>query len=235
MTNVKDDSDLKKLEGMWGLRRAEHNGREFPAAGFIIFGQNGDYVMIWNLHHLEHGTDLLNSAATPKEIDVVIKQSIDIVTNGPGRDESSMTGIYKIEDDIFTACYGRKFKVRPKTFTSNKRGFMYIWKRLPDMALARPFDRDEIAAAPSSAHPTRLPSNSSVSRMDHISPRMRQLLREIRDEEPIISASFDNGACAPIPRNLSISLRTQSILEEHREIVLTLPDWLVALLPKSVL
>lgn len=127
---TQDSSEAEELKGSWGLVRAERDGRQFPASGLLAFGHNGHYVMLWNMTQIERGVDLLTTTTTPKRIDVVIFQSRNVVTGGVGRPESRMTGIYKLEDDTFTGCYGRGFVVRPHRFSSAD-GYLYVWKRLP--------------------------------------------------------------------------------------------------------
>ena len=118
--DAQEDCDLRKLQGTWKLFRAEHNGKGFAATGSIVFEKNGDYLMIWN-GEVEEGTDRLDPAKMPKEIDVVIKTG--------DRRGSTLTGIYNIVGDIFTACYGREFKVRPTDFSSKNDGYLFVWKR----------------------------------------------------------------------------------------------------------
>lgn len=122
--------EAERLNGTWGLVRAEQNERRFPASGILAFGHDGRYVMVWNMTYIERGVDLLTPTTTPKRIDVVIDLSQNLATGGPGRPETRMTGIYKLEDDTFTACYGRGFIVRPNRFSSNN-GYLFVWRRLP--------------------------------------------------------------------------------------------------------
>lgn len=215
------DSDLKRLEGMWRVVRAEHNGQEFPAIGGIQFNERGDYVMMWNLHSLELGNDLLNPSVSPKTIDVVIKHDLDLMTGRPLRQGMTMRGIYEIERDVFTACYGRNWQVRPTSFSSRNDGYLYVWERVP-------LGTFKETVAVSRAKPDAVERKSEACVHDHFPSDFRQLCRRIRAEEPRLSASLDNGGRERIPQKFRFTPRTQMHLKTNSGILLLFPDWLLA-------
>jgi len=203
---------------------------EFPAIGVIHFQQNGDYTMIWNWRTLQQGTDLLDPTKAPKEIDVVIERDFDIATKKPSRQGTTMPGIYQLEDDTFTACYGRDFEVRPTRFSSDNDGCLFVWRRTPQRAFARlvqfaDAEPNSPAQAPVSAN-AGLPSAGSPDfPSELITAELRAVCLQIRNEEPRLCTSLDNGASERVPSVVRLSPRTRSLLEQHPGLERLFPDW----------
>ena len=114
----KDDAanaELKKLEGNWRLTREEQRGNlraliEQKKPG--VFFEDGKIQ--WTSAYMGHGGArgdvAANPAAEPKEIDVEI-------TRGSGLGKKVL-GIYKIEGDKLTICWGELDGKRPKKFVT---------------------------------------------------------------------------------------------------------------------
>ncbi len=113
------------LDGKWKLVSGEQNGIEEPEEDV----QRSALVISGNEHTVSvgaaemKGTHQLDTSQTPMTID-----STD--TAGPFAN-MSLKGIFTLENDVFTVCFGAPDGDRPTEFTT-KDGhatIMHVWKR----------------------------------------------------------------------------------------------------------
>jgi uncharacterized protein (TIGR03067 family) len=113
------------IQGNWKLICGEANGQDeseedIKKSTLVIAGDQhtvtvGDAVM--------KGTHVLDPSQNPMTID-----STD--TAGPF-ENMSLKGIFKLEDDVLTLCFGIPDGDRPKEFTTRngKACILHVWKR----------------------------------------------------------------------------------------------------------
>src|SRR5947209_8083015 len=102
-------AELKKLEGNWKLTREERRGHLRPTAERgkeSVFFEEGRIK--WLGPATKTGDVSVNAAADPKEIDVEVTRGSTI--------GKKLLGIYKIEGDKLTICWGEPDEKRPKKF-----------------------------------------------------------------------------------------------------------------------
>ena len=112
-------ADLKKMAGTWKTVIHEADGKPTPkelidkTAGKLIV--EGDrYKAYFGDKLADEGTIRLDPATTPKEIDVF-----------PSKDKV-MKGIYKIDGDEMSVCFGRPGGERPTEFKTKEGTFQLL-------------------------------------------------------------------------------------------------------------
>jgi len=113
------------IEGTWEMISGEQNGQEEPAEDV----QRSTLEIVGNQHTVTvgdavlKGTHTLDSSQTPMTID-----STD--TAGPF-ENMSLKGIFKLDDDVLTICFGAPDGDRPAEFTTKdgKATILHVWKR----------------------------------------------------------------------------------------------------------
>lgn len=124
-------SDLDQLQGTWKEVSAQYNGVDLPAeklAGHVVtLVIKGDVLTettVGQEDQPSRATIRLDPAKSPKEIDTTDKEP------DPGQQAKVFLGIYKIEGDTFTECFGRAGVSRPTKFKSTDRTTMVrVFKR----------------------------------------------------------------------------------------------------------
>jgi uncharacterized protein (TIGR03067 family) len=110
---AQDKSDSERFQGVWTYDSVEIEGvKSQPESIRSIQARFvGDEVTIVNNDVvLGKGVQKLDPAKSPKELEVAY-------TDGPNKGKT-FVGIYKIDGDTLTACFGPDDKTRPKDFTS---------------------------------------------------------------------------------------------------------------------
>lgn len=105
--------DINKLQGTWNIASLELEGAKQPDGAFHgaqITIKNDSFVTL-SMGSTYKGTFTLNSAATPKTIDMHFSE-------GPEKDNTSL-GIYEIDGDSWRLCLTMTSKSRPKSFTTS--------------------------------------------------------------------------------------------------------------------
>lgn len=115
------------IEGSWKLIGGEQNGQDEPEEDI----QRSTLEIVGNQHTVTvgdavmKGTHKLDTSQNPMTID-----STD--TAGPF-ENMSLKGIFKLEDDVVTLCFGAPDGERPTEFTTKdgKAAILHVWKRQP--------------------------------------------------------------------------------------------------------
>ena len=113
------------IEGTWKLISSEQNGQDEPEK----VAKNPKLEIVGDQHTVtmgdavRKGTHKLDTSQTPMTIDVSD-------TTGPF-ENMTLKGIFKLEDDVYTACFGAPDGERPTEFTTKdgQASFMHVWKR----------------------------------------------------------------------------------------------------------
>jgi uncharacterized protein (TIGR03067 family) len=110
-------ADLKKMQGTWKVTKLEEGGRAVDASKIgtrIIVSK--DKLTIKDKNRDEVVTFQLNAKKKPREIDLVPLRP-------NGKPDDMVPGIYKLEKDTLTICFGKGDKApRPKGFDTKERG-----------------------------------------------------------------------------------------------------------------
>jgi len=113
------------LDGTWQMIRGEQNGQEEPQEDIERSSLEivGDQHTVTIGEAVLKGTHQLDSSQIPMTID-----STD--TAGPFQG-MSLKGIFTLEDDVFTVCFGTPDGERPTQFTTKDGAatILHVWKR----------------------------------------------------------------------------------------------------------
>ena len=115
--------ELDKLQGEWTCVSSEVRGKKRPdtlnAQCKLTIGENQWVVTYRDSPSGARATIEIDPSKDPKTIDLTFR----------GGDEPS-PGIYKLEGDTLTVCYGTAGGERPKEFkTTQETGLLVVWKR----------------------------------------------------------------------------------------------------------
>ncbi len=128
--DVPNNSVLKKpdsLHGTWNLTAGEMNGQKMTAeqldAGKLVIN-GARFTVTLPGEGTVSGTQKLNSAKSPKTIDIVN-------SNGPNAGKKCL-GIYELKGDEFRVAFAAPGKPRPTSFTSAPNGeqWVHVWTRV---------------------------------------------------------------------------------------------------------
>jgi uncharacterized protein (TIGR03067 family) len=117
-------TDLKKLEGTWGMVSGEAKGEKLPES--IV--KNAKLTIVGDKHTVKVGED--NIIGTHKLDPTMKPKAIDAMdTEGPFKGKTTL-GIYKLEQGVFTVCFAPPGKDRPTAFTtkSGTGELLHVWK-----------------------------------------------------------------------------------------------------------
>ena len=113
------------IEGTWKLISSEQNGQDEPekVAKTPKLEIVGDQHTLTIGDTVRKGTHTLDTSHTPMTIDVSD-------TAGPFENKS-LKGIFKLEDDVFSVCFGKPGGSRPTEFTTRdgKASILHVWRR----------------------------------------------------------------------------------------------------------
>ena len=113
------------IEGTWKMIKGEQNGQDEPEEDLKISKLEivGDRHTVTVGKAVLTGTHQLGTSQTPMTID-----STD--TAGPF-EGMSLKGIFKLEDNVLTICFGAPDGDRPTEFTTKdgKASILHVWKR----------------------------------------------------------------------------------------------------------
>jgi len=118
-------SDLKKMAGTWKTVVQEAFGKPTPkdeiekTAGRLIV-KGDSYEVYFGKKSIDKGTIKLDASKTPREIDVKTQN------------DEIMKGIYKIEKDEMTVCFGQPGIERPKEFKTKEGQILIGYKRIKE-------------------------------------------------------------------------------------------------------
>jgi uncharacterized protein (TIGR03067 family) len=117
-------TELKKLEGAWGMVSGEAKGEKLPENTI----KSATLTIVGDKHTVKVGEDTivgthkLDPTKKPKAIDAMD-------TEGPFKGKT-IFGIYKLEKNEFTVCFAPPGMERPKVFTtkSGTGELFHVWK-----------------------------------------------------------------------------------------------------------
>jgi len=115
--------EFDKLQGEWTLVSTEVGGKKRPntvnAVSKLTISENQWVVTYRDFASNARSTIEIDPSKDPKSIDLTFRGEKE-----PAR------GIYKLEGDTLTVCYGTAGGERPKEFkTTQETGLLVVWKR----------------------------------------------------------------------------------------------------------
>lgn len=114
--------ELTKFEGTWTVTNMERDGKKVPAGDLAKMKvvQKGDTWTLTTSEETVKGKDVVYPDKTPKEIDTTY-------LDGLAKDKVTL-GIYKIDGDTITFCFGEPgSKDRPKEFKAPADSGNTLW------------------------------------------------------------------------------------------------------------
>ena len=118
--------DLAAMQGDWACDRMERDGMKFPdeaAQAYFRTVKGKAYTVYRFKKAVGKGTFTLDATKSPRQIDLTLG-------DGPAKGKTVL-GIYKIDGDTLTLCYGGPGGKRPAEFaTKEKSGHtLAVWSR----------------------------------------------------------------------------------------------------------
>ena len=114
--------DLLELQGTWQLQAVEDGKKDKLDVKKRTLFVGGDLVLVQHGDKLVQAGQLrLNSAKSPRSIDVVVRKG--------EHEDNTMLGIYERKADTMKVCFDPQGKTRPTSFTPNESQFAVVVQR----------------------------------------------------------------------------------------------------------
>ena len=110
-------ADLKKLQGNWQLTKAMRKGKASNKIGTMVIAKTA--MTLNDGTRDEKVSFKLNGKKNPREIDLEV-----------GNGQKTVLGVYKLDKDEWTICFGEPGGARPKKIDENASGFL-VFKKTP--------------------------------------------------------------------------------------------------------
>lgn len=121
--NDKPDAakETEKFQGTWSFVSSESSGQKVPAEQLkelVLIFEGDKHTVKMGSEVIQAGTQKLDAAKSPKEIDVTI-------TEGPSKG-TVMLGIYEFDGDTLKVCFDSAGKKRPTEFKSPEGSGIFV-------------------------------------------------------------------------------------------------------------